>query len=103
MPPFFIARVHYYPTEAGGRRGPTPAAGRIGCVLIVDDESFEGVINLDGVGPIRPGSTARVAIELLRPDLAKDNLVVGKHFLLREADVVGEGEIEEIQASPPDE
>jgi hypothetical protein len=74
--------------------------GRIGCILIIDDESFEGVITLDGVGPIQPGQTVRVPIELLRPGLAEHRLAVGRRFLLREIDIVGEGEIEDLVSSP---
>ena len=100
MPTSIIARVRFYTREAGGRRGPTPASGRMGCILTIDGESFEGVVNLDGVGPIPPGATARVAIEFVRPSLVEERLAVGKHFQLREIDVVGDGEIEELVTSP---
>jgi hypothetical protein len=63
-------------------------------MLIIDQESFEGVITLVGVGPVQPvqpGQTVHVPIDFLRPSLAEHRLAVGRRFLLREVDIVGEG------------
>jgi hypothetical protein len=94
-PDHVVATVQLFPTDAGGRRGPTPA-DIFNCLMLIDNEVFSVRLYLDGVGSILPGQTARVLIRFLYPERARQYCAVGKMFNLREISAIGDGVIEEV-------
>jgi hypothetical protein len=90
-----IVTVTLFPTEAGGRRGPTPAQS-FNCMMEIDTRNFDVRLNLDGIGSISPGQTAIVPVSFLDPERARKCCSVGKKFLLRELGVIGGGVIDKI-------
>jgi hypothetical protein len=81
--------------DSGGRLGPT-AAGRFGCLMVVDGKNFDVRLHLDNVGSIAPGQTVRVPVSFLDWENAKGHCVLGKRFHLREIKTIGEGVIETL-------
>ena len=90
-----IAVLNMFPTEKGGRRGPTPNE-RFGCLMVIGGKSFAVRLDLREVGSILPGQTVRVPIRFLDWDSVKDNCNVGTKFFLREVQTIGEGVVEEL-------
>jgi hypothetical protein len=95
QPADITATVNFIPTDAGGRRGPTPG-GKFNCLMVIDENNFDVRLHLEGTGPISPGQTARVPISFLDLEQAKKYCSVGKTFILREVRPIGRGVIEEI-------
>jgi hypothetical protein len=93
--PDMIATVRLYPTEAGGRRGPTPP-DMFGCPLEFERDKFDCRLFLQEVGSLAPGATAKVPIAFLFPELIKPRLKVGSRFTLWEMRTIAEGVVEEI-------
>jgi hypothetical protein len=93
--PDFVASVRFYPTDEGGREGPTP--GRLfRCPLEFEGERFDCGLLLDAIGPLEPGMCASVPVSLLAPQLLKSRLRVGSRFTLWELGTIAEGTVEEI-------
>lgn len=93
--PDIIASVHLYPTENGGRKGPTPR--RIfRCPLEFEGEKFDCGLHLEAVGALAPGASATVPITLLAPTIIKPRLKVGSRFALWEMRTIGEGIVEQV-------
>ncbi|TKS57780.1 MAG: hypothetical protein EWM72_03452 [Nitrospira sp.] len=90
-----IAKVRFFPSSEGGRRGPT-TSGRFGCILEFDGGFHECRLLLGEVGPLWPGQEAVVAIKFLYPDLAKPRLKGGDKFYLREDRRIAEGNVERL-------
>lgn len=88
--PDIIATVRLYPTDAGGRKGPTPAE-MFGCPFEFEGEKFDCRLLLKEVGSLAPGTTARVPVAFLCPELIKSRLKVGSRFTLWEMGTIGEG------------
>ena len=57
-------------------------------------------LDLSGIGPLSPGSVARVPIRFLCPHLIVPRLSVGSPFTLWEGGTIGEGTVIEISPSP---
>lgn len=90
-----IASIRMYPTEAGGRKGPSlPDLFR--CLFEFHGDRFDCALLLDGVGPVGPGASIEVPIKFLSPDLIKSRLRIGDRFFLWELRHIGEGEVKEI-------
>lgn len=89
------ARVTLYETWQGGRRGPTPRE-MLGCKMVIDGEILDVRLYFQSSGPLRPGKSANVAIGFLFPEHAKTHVEVGKKFLLREINTIGEGVIRRV-------
>jgi len=85
----------FFPTALGGRQGPT-SADRYACIFEVDNEYFDCRLLLDDVGPIWPGSHARVPIKFLFSELIMPNLSIGKEFYLKEIRRIGRGVIQAL-------
>jgi hypothetical protein len=100
-----VARVFMYPTERGGRQGPTPS-DRFGCPVFFHNVSalaahgYDCRLLLGELGrAIAPGETIdRVPIDFLSPGEVIPHLTVGVRFWLWEGRHIGEGEI--IHVSP---
>lgn len=90
-----VASVRMYPTEAGGRKGPS-APSLFRCLFEFLGHSYDCVLVLDRSGPLSPGSSAVVPVKFLEPGLVKSRLRVGDKFFLRELNRVGEGVITEV-------
>lgn len=90
-----IATVTLFPTDAGGRRGPTPD-GKFSCLMIIDEKNLDVRLHLEKIGSISPGQTVRVPISFLDREYAQTYCSVGKKFFLREVNIIGDGVIEEI-------
>lgn len=93
--PDLIASVHLYPSDQGGRKGPTPP--RIfRCPIEFEGEKFDCGLHLEGIGALAPGVTATVPITLLSPALIKPRLKIGSRFTLWELGEIGEGTVEKV-------
>ena len=90
-----IATVNLFPTDAGGRRGPTPDE-KFNCMMTIDQKNFDVRLHLHGIGSISPGQTATVPISFFDRENARKYCSVGKKFLLREINTIGEGVIDEM-------
>ena len=75
-PPDIIARIRFYATKDGGRKGPTPT-DFYRCPLEFEGEKFDCALHLHTVGSIAPGMLTRVPITLLCPALIKPRLKIG--------------------------
>lgn len=95
MKPQIVARVSFRSHDQGGRRGPTPP-DIFGCVFVIAGENLDCRLMLTGVGALSPGSDATVPIAFLDPERARQYLIVGKRFALREVREIADGEIVEV-------
>jgi hypothetical protein len=86
-----LAEVTLYPTDKGGRRGPT-ASEWFGCPCKIsrdDSHGWDCRILLGGI-PMSPGETRRVEIIFLSPEQAIPALRAAGTFFLWEGRVIGE-------------
>jgi hypothetical protein len=90
-----IATVHLFPTDAGGRRGPTPP-GKFNCLMVIEEKNFDVRLHLEATGAMAPGQTAKVPISFLDRECAKKYCSVGKTFVLREVRPIGDGVMDEM-------
>jgi hypothetical protein len=88
-----VATVQLYPTESGGRKGPTPP-NRFGCLFEFEGEKFDCILFLDSA--LSPGATAVVSVAFLYPSLVKPRLRAGSRFSLWELGTIGEGVVQEV-------
>ena len=93
-----IATINLFPTDSGGRLGPTPKE-TFNCLLVMDEKNFDVRIHLGVDERISPGQSARVSINFLDRGEAMKHCAVGKEFVLRELDTIGNGTIEELTTS----
>jgi len=93
-----VATVSFFPTEAGGRSGPTPGPGpiRFMPIMVIDGENFIVLFHLEEVGCIYPGQTVRVPLSFLSPALVRKHCSLGKPFTIREIETIASGVIDEI-------
>ncbi len=94
LKPDIIAEIQLYPTEAGGRSGPTPA-DKFGCLFEIEGEYFDCRLLLEGVGALSPGQTATVPIMFLRPDLVHGSLTISRRFHLWDGKRIADGQVKE--------
>jgi hypothetical protein len=92
MSPQIFARVAFFRTEEGGRKGPT-LQDFFGCPFLMDDQMNDCRLILTDVGSISPGQTVEVPIAFLAPRLVVERLKAGRKFKLWEMGVIAEGEI----------
>jgi hypothetical protein len=93
-----LARVTFFRTEEGGRKGPTSST-HFGYPFVMDDQMNDCRFFLEGIGSISPGQTVDVPIAFLFPKLVVDRLKVGRKFKLWEMGIIAEGEILEVHLS----
>ena len=96
--PHVLAEVRLLPTEAGGRKEPTPPDVFV-CQMGGGGEYFELRMDLSGIGSLSPGSKARVPIRFSRPEYILPWIGVGTEFSLkesRETGKIGGGKIVEV-------
>ena len=93
--PDIVAKVWFYSTEEGGRKGPTPPTIYI-CPLEFEGEKFDCGLHLERSGPMIPGATGTIPITFLFPELIKPRLKVGSRFTLWEMRTIAEGIVEEV-------
>jgi hypothetical protein len=89
------ARVHFYETDRGGRKGPI-VPPNFGCPLEIDKQSYDCRLLLKDAKPIEPGETIVLPVHFLRPELVLPKLSVGQTFYLWEVGHIAEGEVLEI-------
>jgi hypothetical protein len=92
-----VARIHFYSSEAGGRKGPT-ATSFFGCPLEFEGEKFDCRLLLEENGPVKPGQTVSVPIAFLYPELVKPRLTAGSRFTLWEMRTIADGIVESVLA-----
>ena len=93
--PHILAEVRLLPTDAGGRKGPTPADVFV-CRMGNGGEYFEMLMDLSAIGSLSPGSTARVPIRFSRPEYINPLIQVGTEFSLNEVGKIGGGKVLEV-------
>ena len=97
--PDILAEISLLPTQAGGRKDPTPVTW-LGCPVQVDGKYFDARIDLSELGPVEPGQTVRVPLKFLCPEVALVHFVAGKVFALWEGRVIGSGKVLTAYAHP---
>lgn len=92
--PDLTADVTLYPTERGGRRGPTPTGwfGCLGKLAAEEPRGWDCRILLHGTG-LRPGETRRADVIMLGGAEATGVLHDAGRFLLWEGHVIGEASV----------
>ena len=93
--PDILAELTFFPSEKGGRRGPTPSDA-FGCPVGFEGQNFDIRFDLSPVGQVSPGSTVHVKGQFLSPHLIKPRLKVGSTFTLWELGTIGEGRVLEL-------
>ena len=97
MSAHLIAKLHFYTTDQGGRKGPI-LPPHFGCPFEIGNHSHDCRLLLKNAKPIKPGETVVLPIQFLRPDLVLPKLSAGQRFFLWEGGHIAEGEIVEILA-----
>jgi hypothetical protein len=93
--PHILAEVRLLPTEAGGRKEPTPPD--VFVCRIGSGGEFEMALDLSDIGSLSPGSTARVPIRFSRPEYINPLIQVGTEFSLNdEVGKIGAGKVLEV-------
>lgn len=97
MSPHILARLQFYETSRGGRKGPLigPWYGSP-CELPGDPLFHECRVLLEGAAPVSPGQTIAAPIFFFRPDLVLPRLHTGLTFFLWEGRRIAQGEVLEI-------
>ena len=90
-----LVKLRLLPTSEGGRRSPTPA-GQFGCLFVVDETTLDCRLQVSETGSLMPGDEVVVPVSFLDRDYAERFVEVGTHFKLREARVIGNGEVLEV-------
>jgi hypothetical protein len=88
-----VADVTLYPTERGGRRGPTPRDW-YGCICQIEGANWDCRILLNGIA-IVPGESRRVGIAFLSGSVAEKAVRAAGDFVLWELRAIGEGKVVE--------
>jgi hypothetical protein len=91
--PDIVARVRFFGTREGGRKGATPP-DIYRCPLEFDGEKFDCGLHLNN--PVAPGEAVTVSITFLFPELIKPRLQVGSRFTLWEMRTIAEGVVEKV-------
>ena len=92
--PDIMAEVYFYPTEQGGRKGPTPDTF-FGCIFVYKNKNYDCRLLLDGIGSIYPGQRVIVPIVFLYSDILK-LLKEGDTFYLWDGGNKAEGKVLKI-------
>jgi hypothetical protein len=95
--PHILAEIRLLPTEAGGRKGPTPPD--VFVCQMGGGEYFEMRMDLSSIGSLSPGSTARVPIRFSHPEYINFLIQVGTEFALSEigeSGKIGGGKVLEV-------
>ena len=87
-----LAFVIFFPSENGGRKGPTPRE-YFKCIITIDNINFDVRLNLIESGAIWPGSSTKVLVKFLDITVAKKHFKIGSEFLMREVTIFGYGNI----------
>jgi hypothetical protein len=90
-----IAKLHFYTTAEGGRKGPI-LPPHFSCPFEIENQAYDCRLSLKEAKPIYPGDVAVLPIQFLRPDLVLAKLSVGRKFFLWELGHIAEGEVLEI-------
>jgi hypothetical protein len=93
--PDILARIRFWRTVEGGRKGPTPAT-YLGIPFHFENEFYESWLLLDETGSLYPGDEAIVPLKFLHPPGIVPKLKVGSKFKLWEGKDVADGEVTEI-------
>jgi hypothetical protein len=90
-----VAELALFPTEHGGRTGPTPQH-LFTVPFVYEGERFNCGLLLDECGPLSPGAHVLVPIQFLRPELIVPRLQKGSKFEIWELRIIGKGVVQEI-------
>ena len=94
-PPDAILDLELLPRKGGGRSIPTPSTF-FGCPFGFEGEFFDCRIDFTDVGPMSPGTRARVPVTFMSPNLVVPRLRPGSPFTIWEGKTVGHGTVIEI-------
>lgn len=93
LTPDIFANLKFYPTDKGGREGPTPP-NFFGCIIKIGNSNHDARLILEKIGSIFPGDTKNnVPIKFLCSDLVMKKLKISDKFFIRDGGVIGEGEV----------
>lgn len=92
-----IAKVRFFTTEEGGRKGPTPESF-FGCPMIIKGAKYDCRLLLDEIGPIKPGGEATVPIIFLDSETVLAFLKNDDNFELWEMRTIAEGKVINVKA-----
>lgn len=95
MLPDIIAKIGFYRTDQGGRKGPILGL-HLNCVFELEDQSNDCRLLIYDGQPIKPGDTAVLPIQFLCPNLVLPKLSVGTKFFLWASGNFAQGEVLDI-------
>ena len=96
--PDAIIDLELLPTEIGGRSIPTPPTF-LGCPFGFEGEFFDCRLDFTDIGPMSPGTNARVPVKFLSPALVLPRLRAGSSFTLWEGKTIGRGTVVEVMGA----
>lgn len=90
--PDALVELRLFPSEAGGRAGPT-LTDWWGCPLSIDGDLFDGRFDLPEMEPLRPGESRVVPVKFLSPDLVRTRIAKGQELRVWEGRFIGEATV----------
>ena len=90
--PDALIELRLFPSDAGGRAGPT-SDGWWGCSLSIDGDLFDGRVDLSEMEPLQPGESRVVPVKFLSPDLVRTRITEGQELRLWEGRLIGEATV----------
>lgn len=94
MTPIFVAQIHLFTPEAGGRAGPLPPS-EWRTVLSTNGENWSARLVFSGAPS--PGDTFEATAQLLMPE-ATQHFPVGTEFTIWEGGTKGIGHVLSVRA-----
>lgn len=91
--PDILAEIYLYPTEEGGRKGPTPPTF-YGCPLYINENYYSFRIFLNG--SVAPGEKAIGPVKFLIPEMVIPKIKVGNTYKMWESGFKGELKVLEV-------
>lgn len=90
--PEALVELRLFPSDAGGRAGPT-SSDSWGCPLSIDGDFFDGRFDLSEMEPLRPGDSRVVPVKFLSPDLVRTRIAEGQELRIWEGRFIGEATV----------
>lgn len=90
--PDALVELRLFPSDAGGRAGPTPP-GWWGCPLSINGDLFDGRFDLSETGPLQPGESRVVPVKFLSPDIVRTRITGGQELQVWEGGFIGEAAV----------
>lgn len=90
--PDALVELRLFPTDSGGRAGPTSTAWW-GCPLSIDGDLYDARFDLSEIAPLRPGQSRIVPLKFLNRDLVMPRIAEGQELRVWEGRVIGEATV----------